>query len=264
MFARTPSVLRPALGAAALLLLAGGAIVALPGLVGVPGSQAAQAAEARKRWILDLKHGPLRTVSVRDGAGGVTAYHYVVLEVTNATGHGRHWYPLLKALTDTGKTYIAGGCPQALPAVRRAEGDEQLVSMESTVGMLANGRTVRMAAIFGPVDPLYDRLTLQLYGLVDPIAIFRIEKYGDQEIVADAVYYERNSKILDGIRAESEDGQLPPPQIEYREVRENRYWNMVYERLGDEFNAEDDHITFVGEGWKADGELKVLRTFGGE
>ncbi|MGE0192822.1 MAG: hypothetical protein AB7T63_12370 [Planctomycetota bacterium] len=243
------------LGAFAVLAAAAGLVA--PTLVGT-----ARAEESRARWILDLKHGPLKTVAVPDGAGGTTSYHYMVLEVTNATGHGRHWYPLFKVATDTDKSYVAGGCPLALQAIRREERDPDLVSLESTVGLFPNGKTLRMAAIFGPVDPLYDRITLQLHGLVDPIAIFRIEKYGDTEIVADSVYYDRNQKLLEAIRAETEDGQLPAPEIEYREVRENRYWQMVYERLGDEFHAEDDHITFVSEGWRADGELKVLRVFG--
>ncbi len=255
-----PTLLRPAAVAilGASLLVAGLCLTMSLG----GGAAAADDAPGGARWILDLKHGPLRTVSVRDGSGGSVAYHYQVLEIANNTGHGRQWVPLYKAATDTKKSYIAGGCPDALEAVRRAERDPEIVSLESTGGMLANGRTIRAAAIFGPVDPGYDRITLQLHGLVDPIAIFKIEKYGSTEIVADSVYFERNQKILEQLRAQTEDGQLPQPTIEYREVRENRYWEMIYERLGDEFHAEDDHITFVSEAWRADGELKVLRVFG--
>ena len=266
MSERHPSV-RPtrwarSFGAVAVLAAPVAVLAAAAGIVALSLMGSARAEESRARWILDLKHGALKTVAVADGAGGTTSYHYMVLEVTNATGHGRHWYPLFKAMTDTDKSYVAGGCPLALQGVRRQERDQELASIESTVGLFPNGKTVRMVAIFGPVDPLYDRITLQLHGLVDPIAIFRIEKYGDTEIVADSVYYDRNQKLLETIRAGTEDGQLPTPEIEYREVRENRYWQMVYERLGDEFHAEDDHITFVNEGWRADGELKVLRVFG--
>ncbi len=104
------------LGALALACLTLGAV----GLMqpDLPGAQAEEALkETRLRWILDMDHGPLKTVTVRDGAGGSKSYHYMVLTVTNNTKHGRHWYPQVKAKTATDRTYLSGGCPHILGAV---------------------------------------------------------------------------------------------------------------------------------------------------
>ncbi len=82
---------------------------------------------------------------------------------------------------------------------------------------------------------------------------------GKDSVIVDSVYWDRNQKILKRLKAA---GELPKPTIQYKEVLEDRYYEMVYERLGDEFNAQDDKIDFVSEAWKARGELKVLRVFG--
>lgn len=260
MSARSPrfGFARPLL---AIGLLLAGCFTLLGGLAPQESVADEAGAKGRIRWILDLKHGPLRTISLNDATGGARTWHYMVLEVSNQSGHGRAWYPLFQASTDTGMDYLSLTHAEVLEAIKAEEGDD-IVSLESTYGMLANGRTIRTVGMFQAVDPLYDRITLRLRGLVDPITIFRFEKYGEQEIVADAAYYDVNQPILAGIRAASEDGDLPIPVIEYREVREERAWEMVYERLGDEFGAEDDPIVFVRESWKPLGTLQVLRVFG--
>lgn len=134
----------------------------------------------------------------------------------------------------------------------------------STTGIFPNGATKPMAAIFEGIDPLYDRIAIRMYGLADPIAIYRFEMFGDQEVIGDAVYFDRNQAILKKLKTEAAAAgeELAKPTIEYREVVEQRFYEVVYERLGDEFNAEDDRITFVKEGWRAEGDLKVLRVFG--
>ena len=43
-------------------------------------------------------------------------------------------------------------------------------------------------------------------------------------------------------------------------MSERRYWEMTYERLGDEFRAEDDLIKFKNEGWRIQGNPKKLRS----
>ena len=221
----------------------------------------------RQRWIIDMTHGPLKTVGVRDGKGATQYVHYMTVKVSNKTGHPRVWVPEMVAKTDTGKTYYSGGNGWALETIRRAERNNNLELLELTSDgkhRLGNGVSKEAVAIFGAVDPLYDRIVIEFSGLVDPVAIFRFDKYGEDEIIRDAVYFDRNQKILKKLKraAAEAGGELSPPSIEYREVREDRYFEMVYQRLGDEFNAQDDKIEFVSEGWKARGDLKVLRVFG--
>lgn len=255
-----------ALWGVAIGLCAVGALMA-GDVVTVSADQHSDDAPKRQRWIVKMEHGPLKTVAVRDGSGGAKYVHYMTMKVTNDSGHPRTWVPQVLAKTDTGKTYYSGGNAWALKAIQKAEKNDKLVPIEGTSdsnNRLGNGMSKDTVAIFGVVDPLYDRITIEAYGLVDPVAIFRFDIYGEDEVIKDAVYWDRNQKILKRLKAAAADagGEMPKPTIEYREVREDRYFEMIYERLGDEFGAQDDKIDFVSEAWRARGELKVLRVFG--
>lgn len=243
---------------------------------GGPCASAKEGDQGRKRWMFSMSHGPLRTVVVHAADRSTQAYHYMTLTVSNDTGFARKWTPMVKAMTDTGKTYIAGGHAEALESIRKRERNERLEALNATGGQLAQGQTVETVAILGPLDALYDRVTVEIYGLVDPIATYKIEQFGEKSpagargesvvigartVIVDSAYYERNQRILAELRKEAADtgGLLPSPSVEYTEVAELRCWEMVYERLGDEFHAEDDIITFVSEGWRVKGEPKGLR-----
>jgi hypothetical protein len=259
----------PWVGACVAALLA--ALVAFGG----PRAEAEDAAaKGRTRWILDMTHGPLRTVEVKDASGGATSYHYMTITVTNSTGLARKWNPLVKAVTDTDKTYLAAGDAAALERIRKQERKSALVPINSTAGHIQSGQTLETVAIMGPLDALYDKVHVEIYGLVDPIAIYKVEQYGDKSpkgargedvvigprsVIVDSAYYERNQAILKELRKEAGNEMLPRPAVEYTEVAEIRYWDAVYERLGDEFHCEDDVITFLREGWRVKGLPKGLR-----
>ena len=224
--------------------------------------------ETRQRWILKMSHGPLRTVVVRDANGQAMSHHYMTIKVTNDTPFARQWHPLVKALTDTKQTYLATGGSDALDAVRKAERNSNLVPIGTTAGKLKPGTTLETVAIFGRLDPLYDRISVHIFGLVDPIAIYKVEQYGDKSsagnvvlgsdsVVVDSAYWDHNQAILDRLKkaAKESGGALPRPQVEYQEVAEARYWSMDFERLGDEIRSEDDIIRAKGEGWKVSGEV---------
>ena len=224
--------------------------------------------ETRERWMLDFSHGPLRTVTVRAPDGTSKTHHYMTIKVKNSTKHARQWHPLVKAITDTGKTYLAGGNADALEGIRKAEKNKSLVSIGTTAGRLAAGAGHDTVAIFGAVDPLYDKITVKVFGLVDPTATYKVEQYGDKSdgdnvvlgkdsVVVDSAYWDHNQAILKRLKkaAKESGGEIAKPAVEYQEVSENRYWNMEYQRLGDEFRAEDDIITFHGEGWKVAGSV---------
>lgn len=240
--------------------------LALTAWLAVPASAADK--ETRQRWMLDFSHGPLRTVTVRGPGGDSSTYHYMTVDVANNTPHDRQWHPLVKAITDTGKTYIAGGYADALDSIRRAEKNKNLVPIGLTAGRMKAGASAETVAIFGPVDPLYDKITVQIFGLVDPTATYKVEQYGEKSdgdnvvlgkdsVVVDSAYWDHNQAILKRLKkaAKESGGEIAKPVVEYQEVSENRYWNMEYQRLGDEFRAEDDIITFHGEGWKVQGDV---------
>ena len=237
--------------------------------------------ETKKRWMLDMSHGPLSTVQVKDAMGRTTTYHYMTIKVKNGTEFARQWHPRVEAITDTKKTYMSGGYNDALGAIRKATKDKTLVALGSTAGKLKPGQTVNGVAIFGPLDALYDRINVQIYGLVDPVATYKIEQYGDKSpagakedqvvlgddsVIVDSVYWNRNQKILGRLKkaAQESGGSVPQPHVEYMEVAENRYWSMDFERLGDEFFAEDDIITPKGEGWAIAGSPRGLRVISTE
>lgn len=246
-----------------MALLMGLALVAA---LAIPTAAAEK--ESRKRWMLDFSHGPLRTVTVRAPDGTSKTHHYMTIKVTNGTEHARQWHPLVKAITDTGRTYLAGGNSDALTEIRRAEKNKNLVTIGSTAGRMAAGASVETAAIFGAVDPLYDKITVQIFGLADPTATYKVEQYGDKSdddnvvlgkdsVIVDSAYWDHNQAILKRLKkaAKESGGEIAKPVVEYQEVSEDRYWNMEYQRLGDEFRAEDDIITFHGEGWRVSGDV---------
>lgn len=264
--------------------LRGFAIVAVCALlVGAFGFQAAAEEESTgaKRWVLDMEHGPLKVVLLDRGDGRTEAYHYITVKVTNNTGFARPWYPLVKAITDTkdkngqDSVYVAMGYDDALAAIRTQEGDGSLKSLGDTKKKIGDGETINGVAIFGPLDPLYDTIKLQIHGLADPVATYKIENYDGSSldrgaaitedkdwIIGDSAYWERNQRIFKRLRAQAAaDGSstLPTPNLTYVVITERRYWGMTYERLGDEFRPEDDLIRFKGEGWMVVGNPKKLR-----
>lgn len=229
---------------------------------------AAAEKETRERWILKMSHGPLRTVIVRDATGKSTSHHYMTIKVTNGTKFARQWHPLVKAITDTKKTYLATGGSAALAAIRKAERNNNLVPIGNTAGKIKPGATLDTVAVFGRLDPLYDRVNVQVFGLVDPIATYKIEQYGEKSgdgkvvlgadsVVVDSAYWDHNRAILARLKkaAKESGGDLPRPHVEYQEVAEARYWSMDFERLGDEIHAEDDIIRAKGEGWRVRGTV---------
>ena len=249
----------------------------------VPAMTPANAEEeaGASRWILGLKHGALKTVLLRNADGSTTAYHYMTLEVTNGTRFARPWYPLVKAITDTkdkdGKNsvYIAAGYEEALKAVRLRESAPNLKPVASTRGKIAAGATLKTVAIFGPLDSLYDDIRLEVHGLADSVATYKIDIYDGSEIadgeeitpsndwvIGDSAYYARNQKIMAKLRAQAKadgDGVLPAPTVHYVVVSERRVFHMQYQRLGDEFGAEDDLISFKSEGWEIEGNPVKMR-----
>jgi hypothetical protein len=226
-------------------------------LVALAAPRAAAEPATGARWVLTLEHGPLKIVAVPQPGGGTKTYHYITLKVTNATGLPRNWYPLVKALTDTGKETIAAGYGDALQAVRDQEHDRDLVLVETTAGKVEPGKTLDTVAVFGPLDPLYDHVKIHVYGLADPIAIYKVDKYPTGVVIQDTAYMARNQAFLEALKEAG--GELPKPTVEYQEVSERRVYEMRYERLGDEFRPDDDVITHQSEGWTIVGDPKVLR-----
>jgi hypothetical protein len=228
-------------------------------------SSADEAKPGAGRWILDLKHGPLNTVAWADARGTTTAYHYMTLKVTNNTAFAREWRPMVRAIVDTkpDAPYYALPLVEALDAVRKQEKDAALPLLSETIGKIEPGQTISCVAIFGRLDPMYDRVHVQVHGLVSSVAVFKVEKYpGDRTIIVDAAYYDRNQQVLEALRKEAREAgsdRLPTPESEVQELLERRFWDIQYLRRGDEFQAEDSMIHFVREGWRLDGEPKLLR-----
>jgi hypothetical protein len=136
------------------------------------------------------------------------------------------------------------------------------------MGSIDPGQTIACVAIFGRLCPMYDRVNVQVHGLASSVAVFKVEKYpGDRVVIVDAAYYDRNQQVLAELRKEAKEAgsdKLPTPEQLVQEILERRYWNIEYSRRGDEYNAEDSPIRFESEGWRLDGEPKVLRTIIGQ
>jgi hypothetical protein len=253
-------------------------------LVFTGAARAEDGQPSSERWMLTLEHGPLRIVEYRTVDRRTIAYHYITLKVTNGTDLPRDWHPLAKALTDTGRTYVAAGWDEALDTIRAKEQNPDLVPIASTRGKIQPGQTLDTVAIFGPLDPEYDRVDVQVIGLADPIAIYKVERYdveievpagavytlvdegsGEAEtlqtgvIIQDVAYVQRNALVRRAMQKAVGEGEIPEPQVQYWEVRERRAYQMTYSRPGDEFRPDDDLIRPVEEGWVAVGDVQLER-----
>lgn len=251
--------------------------LAMSALVAVASSAGAEdaASQAGRRWTLTFSHGPLKIVTVADANGRDTSYHYMTMKVENKTAFPRSWNPHIVGTTDTPHApYMAGGWTLAVDKVRQKEGDPTLVCVEESqygpdkkAKKIAVGEVLNVVAIFGPLDPLYDKFTISVQGLVNPLTIVKVLKYGDgQQIVLESAYAARNAKVKEALKkaAAASGSAIPAPTEEYQEVTERRAFVMEYERLGDEFHANDNPIDFVREQWEILGEPKLERVIGGK
>jgi len=240
--------------------------------VGVPAPVRAEDAPApstAKRWTLDFSHGPLRRVLVDDGSGRENTYLYMTMKLGNRTGLPRPWRGLVQAKVDTRtEPYVAGGFPLALENVRRQERNKDLIALEDTTsrsgdeGKIPDGATYDLVAIFGPVDAGWAHFRIDVFGLVNPIALLKVLKYGDKQVVQEAAYRERNEKVLAELAAtaKASGSDVPKPTSEYQDVLERRSYVMEFSRKGDEFRPDDDPIEFIRERWEVLGDPKVLPT----
>lgn len=242
--------------------------VGAPALVRAEDAPAAAPTSA-KRWTLDFSHGPLRRVLVDNGSGKDSTYLYMTMKVGNKTGLARPWRGLVTAKVDTkAEPYVAGGFPIALDAIRRQEHNKGLIAIEDTTfrsgdeGKIPDGTTYDLVAIFGPVDAGWATFRVDVFGLVNPIALLKVLKYGDKQVVQEAAYQERNEKVMAELAAaaKASGSDIPRPTAEYQDVLERRSYMMEYRRKGDEFRPDDDPIEFVRERWEVIGEPKVLPT----
>ena len=252
-------------------------------LVGFTAARAEDDKPAGSRWMLGFEHGPLKIIPVQSVTGQDVTYHYMTMKVTNPTQHPRSWYPRVSAITDTGKVRRALAYADALEAIREVEKNPDLMPVGSTMGKIQPGETLDTVAIFGPLDPLYDQVRVQVIGLADPIAIYKVERIDvpievdgvvytqtDAEsmqadvvkegiVIQDVAYVARNKAVRDELTKELGGAELPQARVEYWEVKERRAYEMVYERLGDEFRADDDLITHEAEYWTIVGDVRLER-----
>jgi hypothetical protein len=239
-----------------------------------PAEPAAKPAEGKpsggagRRWSLSFSHGSLKRVLVDDGTGRETSHYYMTMTVENGTPLARNWRPYVTLKVDTRpEAYVAGGFATALEAIRRQEGNADLMPVESTGwkkgddGKIAAGARKDLVAVFGPLDPGWSSARIEVHGLVNPITTLKVLKYGDKQVVLEAAYTQRNLKVMEELKAaaKASGSDIPQPTAEYLEVRETRARVIEYERDGDEFRPDDDLIQFVREGWEVIGDPKVLR-----
>jgi hypothetical protein len=223
----------------------------------------ARAQDRAPRWLLGFEHGPLRVVTLEAPGRRVETWHYMTMKVTNATEFPRTWSPVARAVTDTGQIRVAAGHKRALEAIRNQEGSADLVVIEDTLGKIQPQQTLHVVAIFGELDPQYDHVRIQVLGLVDPIAVYKVREYPTGTVVIDPAYAARNETVLSALRQRLGEAALPKPEEKYQEVAERRAYEIRYERIGDEFRPYDDPITRRSEGWTIVGEPKVIRTIPG-
>jgi hypothetical protein len=146
---------------AAVLSAVGGASVALADAL--PGL----------RWQLGFKNETPTWVRIPGAGDKTTIAWYMSYTVENKTGAARK--PAIRAelRTDTGKTFIDGGDPLVIAAVKKALDVKEISTASDLHKGIADGAKASCVATFGDVDKYAKKIELRVYGLMDPVTMVK-------------------------------------------------------------------------------------------
>lgn len=128
----------------------------------------ASAAPAQPRWQLKVEPGDPGVVAVFDVLHQGTSYWYFPISVTNPGAEPLQVTISVKAITDTGRSYLGGFYPEARQRVERLLG-RKLRDMAELRGEIGAGETWHAVALFKGVDPVMDAITFQVRGIEDTV-----------------------------------------------------------------------------------------------
>jgi hypothetical protein len=148
----------------------------------------ASASEAQPRWQLKVTPGDPGVVAVFDVLNQGTNYWYFPFSVSNPGPEPLKVMISVKAITDTGRSYLNGFYPEARKRVERTLG-RKLRGMPEMRGEIKPGETWDGVALFRGVDPVMDAITFQIHGIED--VVVRVKGVSYVEIRALEFHYKQ-------------------------------------------------------------------------
>jgi len=143
------------------------------------GEARAQISDASKPdpWKIDFSMEKFGTISVRNKAGRVRTLNYLVFKLTNESGDDVPLSLHFRLETDID---AKGGDADALvyretvdakaaEAVGKHLERDGLVARADRPATLGDGESIECVALFGPIDPRWDELTMTVHGLEDVV-----------------------------------------------------------------------------------------------
>ena len=210
-------------------LLTGLALLPLVAFTSTPSALDGQAAEGIPRLDLTPKRPKAITIyPAEDGqplSGSSLSrgrlYWYLVYTLENKSEHAGDFFVTLRATSDKGRRYSDLALPSVEERIekvekRRFHSKSDLLDNDAEGGFgtarrFAPGDKLECVAIFNPIDPEADKITIRVHGLVDDIQI----------------------------------EELPGGGYKVTE----RVFVLNYERPGDEFYTALDGFEFKGSEW---------------
>jgi hypothetical protein len=179
---------------------------------------AASAQEESKyqRWTLDFERGKLAYVALEDALGKVSLHWYLTYKVTNNTKKEVPLEIAIHAKTDTKKTYRDSIDPLAQRALEKETKKKLKNALAMGSGKIAAGAAIEAVAFFGNLDPNYDKLEINVAGLVDKVDVVKGKRYYEKKVLiltylrpgdefgaaADPITFDGKKWIIEGERKE--------------------------------------------------------------
>ena len=156
----------------------------IPVLVMASAATAEDEAEY-KRWKLDIEYATPDWVSLTDALGNSYVVWYQTVKLTNNTDSDVPLKVKLVGKTDDKKTYRGTIDPIALKALQKKKKKKFKSATEIFKGKLGSKKSVDAVVFYGKMDADWDKLTVRVSGLLDPI-----------DKVDGKLYYEKKNLVL--------------------------------------------------------------------
>ncbi|MEN8148825.1 MAG: hypothetical protein ABFS86_03320 [Planctomycetota bacterium] len=122
-----------------------------------------------KRWKLDIEYATPDWIALTDALGDPYVVYYQTVKLTNNTDADVPLKVKLVGKTEQDKTYRGTIDPIAMKALQKKKKKKYKSATEIFKGKLASKESLDAVVFYGKTDPEWDKLTVRITGLVDPI-----------------------------------------------------------------------------------------------
>jgi hypothetical protein len=169
-----------------------------------------------KRWKLDIEYATPDWIALTDALGESYVVYYQTIKLTNNTDADVPLKVKMVGKTDSKETYRGTIDPIAKKALEKKKGKKYKSATEIFKGKLESKKSLDGVVFFGRTDLEWDKLTVRITGLLDPIdkvdgklffekkvLVLTYDRPGDEfERTKDDITFKGSKWELDGERKE--------------------------------------------------------------